>query len=202
MTNGTGNNDHIWRIDLLDDLTVASRRAKVAKLYLEGEINQGQIAIQLGVSQSTVSRDIKEILTEWRESAIRDFDEARQIELNRLFKIENEMWAAWEKSKLDATSETEETSAAGVKLTIKKERQFGDPRYLQLALQCLDKRCKLLGLDQNVTKLEIRTWEDRVIEFLKDGRITPVQLIDEIGENAARPLLNRANMGGAIIVQK
>lgn len=201
MSNGTNNDDHVFHSTLVDATTMSHRRAQVANQYLEG-IPQQQIAINLGVHQSTISRDMKEILAEWRESAIRDFDEARQIELNRLFKIEAELWAAWEKSKQDATSETEEISQAGKRTTKKKEGQTGDPRYLSLVFQCIDKRTKLLGLDQNVTRLEIRTWEDRVIEFLKDGRITPVQLIDEIGENAARPLLNRANMGGAIIVQK
>ncbi len=43
------------------DRRIVERRALAQKLYKEGLTNQ-QIAIQLGVSESTVSRDLKEQL--------------------------------------------------------------------------------------------------------------------------------------------
>ena len=76
---------------------VAERRQKVADLYLQGW-TQARIGEHFGLNQKTISNDLTRIRQEWRESAIRDFDEAREIELRKLDRIEREAWAAWERS--------------------------------------------------------------------------------------------------------
>lgn len=78
-------------------LAIAQRRQQVARLYLQGQ-GQTEIALELEMSQSTVSKDLHHIHTAWRESAIRDFDALRDLEIARLNHIEREAWAAWERS--------------------------------------------------------------------------------------------------------
>jgi len=56
------------------------------------------------VAQPTICDDLKRIRAEWRESAVRDFDEARQLELMKLERIEREAWSAWDQSKKPAQS--------------------------------------------------------------------------------------------------
>jgi DNA-binding NarL/FixJ family response regulator len=58
-----------------EDVRIEQRRRQVGEFYVKGS-TQSQIARETGVSQSTVSADLKAIRGEWRESRIRDFDEA------------------------------------------------------------------------------------------------------------------------------
>lgn len=77
--------------------SITRRREVVADSYIQGR-TQAEIARYLGVSQPTVSTDLKAIQKQWRESAIRDFDLLRERELQKLDRVEREAWAAWERS--------------------------------------------------------------------------------------------------------
>jgi predicted transcriptional regulator len=95
---------------------IEERRRKVAGLYLS-RVKQEDIARQLGVSQPTVSLDIKAILAEYRAE--------RHEQIDR------------EAAELDAM---EQQAAAG--FTRRKDRQ-----WLETRLKIKDRRAKLLGLD-------------------------------------------------------
>src|SRR3990172_5205421 len=75
-------------------LAIIERRRKVADMYLQ-HWTQTQIAEHLGVGQPTICEDLKHVREEWRNSAVRDFDLARQFELAKIDRIERESWAAW-----------------------------------------------------------------------------------------------------------
>jgi hypothetical protein len=128
-------------------VAVVQRRQQVAELYLQGW-TQTKIAEHLGVSQPLVCQDLKRICADWRESSIRDFDMAREIELRRIDYVHTEAAEAWEKSKKPAQSAvvTGEGSAdQKVRKTMKN--QHGDPRFLAVMLKCGADRRSLLGLD-------------------------------------------------------
>ena len=125
---------------------MAKRRSQVAELYIQGW-PQARIALQLGVTQPTVGNDLKAIQAQWRVSALRDFDAARELELQKLDRIERESWEAWERSQQPAQSGKVRLLASGGETTEKSlEHQTGDPRYLDQVLKCIDARSKLLGL--------------------------------------------------------
>jgi hypothetical protein len=127
-------------------LAIAQRRQQVARLYLQGQ-GQTEIALELAMGQSTVSKDLHHIHTAWRESAIRDFDAQRDLEIARLNHIEREAWSAWERSQQPAVT-TITSGAARAKNTKRISRnQCGNPRFLELALRASEERRKLLGLD-------------------------------------------------------
>ena len=125
---------------------IAHRRHQVGELYLQG-LPQISIAQELGVSQATVCRDLRALHKQWRESDIRDFDQAVTVQLKKLDRVEREAWAAWERSKqpLESTTVVSDGSAKRAQKLVKQ--QAGDPRYLELALKCSAARRALLGLD-------------------------------------------------------
>src|SRR4051794_20268826 len=82
---------------------IAQRRKNVAELYIQGW-NQTAIAEKLGMGQSTVCYDLQKLQKEWRESRVRDFDAARELEIQKIDRLEREAWAAWERSQKPSQS--------------------------------------------------------------------------------------------------
>jgi len=99
--------------------------ATVAKLYCEGWL-QVDIGVKLGVSQSQISYDLRIIRGRWQRSAIRDFDAHRAEELAKIDNLEVEYWKSWE-----SVGSTDRIA----------------PQYLAGVMTCIDRRCKLLGID-------------------------------------------------------
>lgn len=142
-------------------LRVASRRAKVARLVLTGTTNQYEIAERLGMDpvkgQPQISRDISTIEAAWKASAIRDLDEAKGKELERLDVLESEYWAAWERSKRQRTRRRERASERPGKdgatyhetyAEQTKEKRDGNPKFLDGVEKCIKLRCQILSILQ------------------------------------------------------
>jgi hypothetical protein len=127
-------------------LEIVQRRLKVADLLLQSW-TQEAIAQELAVSQAQIAADLKKIRQAWQESSIRDFDAARNLELARLDRIEREAWAAWERSKQPSQSATVNGEAGSQTARRTVKHQYGDPRFLDIALRCNDARREILGID-------------------------------------------------------
>jgi hypothetical protein len=134
-----------------EELVIESRRSQVASLFLQGIKRQGELAQRLGVNRSTISRDLRVLNVRWKEAAVRDLDAAKSQELERLDLLEQEYWAAWERSKqpheMTTTEQTTDGDGERVKAALRKDDQHGDPRYLAGVERCIEQRCKLLGLN-------------------------------------------------------
>lgn len=122
------------------------RRKQIAELYVQGW-TQMAIAEKLNIGQPTVSLDLQKLQKEWRESRIRDFDTVRELEIQKLDRLEREAWAAWERSQKPSQSAEfgDDTSNTPKKKRVKN--QNGDPRFLVVVHQCIASRRALLGLD-------------------------------------------------------
>lgn len=145
------------------------RYQQVTTLYLRGW-TQKQIAAEVGVTQGMISNDLKEIQRRWREETAFNLDEAKGKELARLDELERECWAAWEQSKSERTKARQETGGKGkdgkatvTKASMEKEQRDGNPAFLQAVLSCIDRRCRLLGLDAP-TKSELTGKDGKPIE--------------------------------------
>lgn len=129
---------------------IMKRREIVSELYLKG-LTMRQMGAEVGVSHQQICEDLKHIRAEWRSSTIRNFDEAKSLELARLDQIEAEAWRAWERSQgKHVTTKTESgTGAQGAidKTSETTEDLAGDPRFLDAIAKCVQKRCDILGLD-------------------------------------------------------
>ena len=123
---------------------------EIAHRYLNLHEPQAVIAAALNVDQSTVSNDLKVLVKRWQKSALMNVDEHRAAELARINRLELEYWEAWEASKLDKKSTVAERITAAdtrLKAIQRSEAQTGDPRFLAGIERCVERRCKLLGLD-------------------------------------------------------
>ncbi|MBD1825665.1 ArsR family transcriptional regulator [Cyanobacteria bacterium FACHB-DQ100] len=134
-------------------------RATVAELRLKGWTQQ-QIADYLELDQSTVSRDLKALEEQWKESALRDFDLDRAMELERLRLAEREFWDAWQRSQQsketsireqlrNAIADEQGGSIAGdgrIKIATRTEQKTGEAVFLNGVIKCIELRSKLLGL--------------------------------------------------------
>lgn len=85
------------------EIDIQARRAKVTALLLAGVTNQTQIAEQLQVDQSTISRDIKAIEKQWQESAVQDIAAAKGKDLQRTERLIQALWQDAIKGKWLAT---------------------------------------------------------------------------------------------------
>ena len=164
-------------------IAIAKRREKVADLYLQGW-TQCQIAEQVDVKQSTVSDDLKKIQTAWRASSVRDFDQARELELRKIDRIEREAWAAWERSQKPAQTSTTSDETHQRKTRRQMRNQYGDPRFLEQVNKCIASRRAILGLDAPV-RTEIKTDGHTVVER-RDRIVTVVAALrDRAGTHDA-----------------
>jgi predicted transcriptional regulator len=139
------------------------RRQEVARLSLRGWV-QVEIAQHLGVTQGTVSNDLKAIRQQWRQSAVRDFDLAREEMLRSIETIKREAWDAWERSKKPQQEATVEGEAPRQKTRKRIRNQNGDPRYLEIILRCGADQRAILGLDAP-TKIAPTTPDGKPLSF-------------------------------------
>jgi len=128
-------------------------RETVARLYLRG-VSQMDIAAEVGVNQSTVSRDLKALQKAWRESSLIDINEAKQRELAKIDELERTYWEAWLKSCEDAESETlkrvgstNDAQSQRAELTKRREGQNGNPAFLAGVERCIKIRIDIIGLE-------------------------------------------------------
>jgi len=132
-------------------------RQYIAGLYLRG-YTQAQIAETINadpkrdytLTQQTISNDLKRIREAWLTSALMDFNEAKAQELARIDQVEREAWAAWERSQEDAESKKMVEAGSNTRYEAQTKGQTGDPRFLELVMKCVDRRCKILGVDAPV----------------------------------------------------
>jgi hypothetical protein len=103
---------------------VADRRRQVGRLHLS-RVPQRDIARKLGISQATVSADLKLLRADWRHEAKGTIAEASFREL----------------AALDAD---EATFRAKMAATKEEDLQI---RYYQLVLKIMERRARILGLD-------------------------------------------------------
>ena len=121
----------------------------IAAQYLKGR-RQVDIGADLGLSQMVISRDLKEIHKRWRQSSLIDVNEARHQELSRIDELEREYWGAWRRSCEAKTKTRTETGAAGSKASRETDQMLGNPAYLAGVQWCIERRCKIFGIDAPV----------------------------------------------------
>lgn len=126
-------------------------RAETANLYLQGWL-QADIAEKQGVTQQAISDDLKAIRKQWLASSLRDFDEARSQELAKIDNLEITYWQAWQRSiepkKIETAKTVNAESGRRDEASVREEGRDGEPRYLAGVQWCIERRCKLLGLDE------------------------------------------------------
>jgi len=137
-----------------NDIQIERDRRSIGRLYLQG-MTQGEIAEELGISQSTVSRDLKAIQKTWIHDAARDIGERKAQELAKIDTLELTYWEAWKRSQENAEVETTKMQGSNAKGAapdrVEKQKrvegQVGDPGFLQGVQWCIERRCLIIGID-------------------------------------------------------
>lgn len=126
-------------------LQLQQRRQKVAARYLRGQ-SQWEIAHAFEVDQATISRDLVALHAEWLAQSMLDIDAIKARELAKTDEVERQAWEAWSRSCQDA--QTLKARVRGDSSATEKtvKGQAGDPRFLAIVLECVEKRCKILGV--------------------------------------------------------
>lgn len=153
--------------------------AETARLYREG-LPVGQIAKELGVTLITVQRRLERLRTKWEATGIYNFAQAKITELAKIDHLEMTYWDAWERSQgptrktVRSTVEHvyEESTNSDIKESETVEEHIGDPAFLAGVQWCIDRRCKLLGLDaaskvEVSFEQEIKAYAERAVQEAK-----------------------------------
>jgi hypothetical protein len=127
-------------------LAKADRSLKAAELHLQG-LPHRAIAKRLGVGVATVHRDLKAVHARWQDIAVQSRDAWVSKELARLTLVERAAWKAWRASQKDREVITVKKTDEGTERTVRREGQAGDPAFLRRVLDCIARRCELLGLN-------------------------------------------------------
>lgn len=154
------------------------RLARVAALYVQGRFSLREIAQRCGeLTVRQIRRDLTHIRQIWADSASQDVKFYLSKELARIDLIEAEAWRAWEKScqpEVELIRQTE--SGEGNQKVRKRGRKTkftaGNPAFLAQMLGCMDRRIRLLGL------------EDRTQGGADDIQVHAVEVICENREQA------------------
>lgn len=108
----------------------------------------------------TVHNDIKSLLADWKEYRVEEIEDAKRIELERINGVEQTAWKGWEKSLKLKSTVTKKKSGSTVQGTFesdedstKVDESAGNPAFLKIVMDCINKRCEILGLNSPL-KLE------------------------------------------------
>ena len=165
---------------------IAKDRKRIGEMYLQGKL-QADIGKELGLNQSTISRDLKALHKDWLASALMDFNKAKSHELAKLDLLEVTYWEAWARSCEIIESTITEKVGENLRARIQREPGIGDPRYLQGVQWCIERRCKIIGIDAPV-KSDITSGGEKIAlpEFVEvrrvDGGGTLASRADEDGD--------------------
>lgn len=123
-------------------LILAERRTRVAKLWKFGW-TQSEIAAEVKVTQSMVSRDIKALIEEEKQNARVDIAAVKALAHARYEMILKENMAAYERSVGERETKTlrvkDQDSPDATDKTLRVETTAGDPRFLKNAESVVDR---------------------------------------------------------------
>lgn len=132
-----------------DAVNIEARRRLVLERYVDGTTMR-QIAREFGVSVGTIHSDVAFCREQWREEMIHLVEGWKDRELDKIDRVEAAAWAGWERSLRESKKTVTERSRRGQndndKAKVEKQDRDGDPRFLKIMADCIEQRCKILGL--------------------------------------------------------
>lgn len=153
--------------------------------WLAQKVPQNEIALRLGLSESTIIEDKKVITKRWQQEASKSIEIIVAAELQTLLEVEREAWEAWFRSNAEKKKELRENrvNSGGEDELIQRtqtENTYGDPRYLEIILNASAARRKLIGADAPA-RLDIKAMiysEARLIAA--EFNMSPEDLVSDV----------------------
>jgi hypothetical protein len=108
-----------------------------------------EIAEEMGISESTASRDLSAIKEQWRSEMLADMDAVIARDLAEMGLVKNEAWRAYQQSLEEGdVIETVTEGEGGTTVTTVTSNPKPDLHALKLVQSCIERRRKILGLDK------------------------------------------------------
>lgn len=124
---------------------------KVSEMFCQG-VRQHDIAARLGVAPSQITYDLRILMARWAKASTAKIDEFKSSELERINNLERTYWQAWLDSCEAGVKVSKEKRVGAEVVTNRQEvdKPAGNPTFLAGVQWCIDRRCKLMGLDAAV----------------------------------------------------
>lgn len=165
---------------------MASRQSEISRYYLQGK-TQLEIADLLSCSVGTVNRDLQILNKRWLESAQADINARKARELAKLDRLEGQAWESFFLSnrvieKGQGKRKTPSAKSGGrdkesFNQFVKEVETAGDPRFLNIVADCIERRCRIIGIDAP-GKIEVTGSEGKPIEYRDRSKIAIHQLAE------------------------
>lgn len=127
------------------------------------------------MTQEMVSYDLRAIQVEWRDVPKQELNELKVKELARIDILERTYWQAWERSLEPRESTNEVDDGDRIKISKRTTPSNGNPAFLKGVMDCIDRRCKLLGLDAPIKSEVSGANGSSIIAGLSDGTINTIK---------------------------
>jgi len=130
--------------------TTTDRRRRVAQLLASrGGMTGREVAEELGISESTASRDIAAVKKIWRDEMLEDVDLMVARDLAELGIVKAEAWRCYvESCEVGDTVVTVAETKDGTFTTETVSNPKASLHALKLVQSCIEKKRKILGLDK------------------------------------------------------
>lgn len=136
---------------------IAQRRSDISRFYLQGYTQQ-RIADEVGVTRQQVSLDLIEIRKERDTTTLFDFNEAKIKELEKIDNLEAEAWRCFyassrplKKKSTRLKGKTQQGHGSQLPNDLEQytyeEERLPDPRFMLIVDKCIERRCRILGLE-------------------------------------------------------
>lgn len=149
----------------------------LSELLIQG-LSSYKMAEIIGVSQTQIEYDKKDLNNRWKEAQVSNIDEKKQSLLRELSFIKKELYGQWNKSKEDALKEVLKSKAFDKKdnkdgsleknksfedknnigfyeETITQEGRNADPRYMAVIVNCIKEESEILGIKKIESNLNL-----------------------------------------------
>lgn len=149
----------------------------LSELLIQG-LSSYKMAEIIGVSQTQIEYDKKDLNNRWKEAQVSNIDEKKQSLLRELSFIKKELYGQWNKSKEDALKEVLKSKAFDKKdkkdgsleknnsfedknnigfyeETITQEGRNADPRYMAVIVSCIKEESEILGIKKIESNLNL-----------------------------------------------
>lgn len=185
------------------------RNKRIMRLYVQGK-TQKHIAGVVNLTRQRVSQIIKDVRAAWKVNYSSDFNLMINEQLAKIDAVEEELWAAWERSKQfrrhlinkAGVEKGEKTSTLQEEYDVDEGMNVippeGNPKFLQQIQNCIDQRSKFLGLySSEVRQAEKeekqQQWRDELVKSLQEGTMTP-ETVKMAFPNIANQLMMEAGL--------
>jgi hypothetical protein len=187
-------------------------RTVIAELALRGS-SQRAIAQRLGLSQSSVKRDLAVVREEWLQRRLTSRDALVAQELAFVELVQREAFEQWVRSKSEPIQKrasksrgfaatprkpgqkVEPSDMLLIEQQLREESRLGDPRYLETLQWCSEQRTRLLGLA--APKPQASSGEFDPSHDYENPRAELLRRVRQMSENMNRQLPMGAQHGDA-----